>query len=269
MFTLFLNNNDDLENIFLYSNSKKDLLDKNIKIEKNSDNIVFSNINSISNFSLWISNLIIDLFEKKIISNIIQKKYYYFDSNEQHEIEDISTIFLNDNSHSKKELIFISVNDFLKSNYSMNLDGFIRFRLKDYIEVLEYLVDLSANNFIINREYNKFIDLLIEYINNEPPKIELVHLVYLNQESILLDKMQNIIPINNAIFDAKFLSDITFSSNDYALNTLLNLLPNKLYVHILDKEDEFIKTLKMIFKNRLYICCNCDICNYYHQTILK
>ena len=54
----------------------------------------------------------------------------------------------------------------------MILSGFINFRLKDYIEVLEYLVDLSVNNFIINREYDKFISLLRDYINSEPSKID-------------------------------------------------------------------------------------------------
>ncbi len=34
---------------------------------------------------------------------------------------------------------------------------------------------------------------------------------------------------NDSILNAKYLSDITFSSNDFALNSLLSLLPEKLY----------------------------------------
>ena len=149
----------------------------------------------------------------------------------------------------------------------MILEGFIIFRLKDYLEVLDYLVDLSVNSFIINREYNKFIVLLKDYINNEPSKIDILHLVYLNQEAILLDKNKTIIPVNDNILDAKYLSDITFSNNDYILNTILNLVPNKLYVHILNEEDEFLTTLKKIFQKRIKICYNCEICNFYRDTI--
>ncbi len=69
------------------------------------------------------------------------------------------------------------------------------------------------------------------------------------------------------MFDAKYLSDISFSSNDYCLNTLLNLLPSKLHIHLVDNfEDEFITTLKLIFENRVYICNDCDICRVYRLT---
>ena len=87
-----------------------------------------------------------------------------------------------------------------------------------------------------------------------------MHLIYINGESILLDKDKNIVKIDKNIGNTKYLSDITFSSNDIALNTLLNLLPRTLKIHIIDKEDEFINTLKLIFDNRIEICKGCNIC---------
>ena len=91
--------------------------------------------------------------------------------------------------------------------------------------------------------------------------------MYLNKESILLDKDKNIISIKDHIFDAKYLSDISFSSNDYCLNTLLNLLPQTLNIHLVDNfEDEFITTLKLIFENKVRICNDCDICRVYRFT---
>lgn len=267
MFTLFLDKEEDIEKIFLYSTQK--LADTNIIIEKCSNSIIFRNISSFMFFSSWLTKLIIDIFEKNLISKIINKTYCYFEETERLKISDISSSIIDENLNSKNDLIFIAIYDYLKSFSEMNLDGFIRFRLKDYLDVLEYLVDLSVNNFIINREYDRFINLLVEYVDNKPSKIEQIHLIYLNQESILLDTNQNLIPIDSNILDAKYLSDISFSSNDYALNTILKLLPNKLYVHILDKEDEFINTLRKIFKNRLYMCKDCNICNFYRLTILK
>lgn len=82
-------------------------------------------------------------------------------------------------------------------------------------------------------------------------------------ESVLLDNEKNIIPVEDEIFKAKYLSDISFSSNDYALNTLLNLTPKKLIIHLIDNEpeDEFINTLKLIFENRYEICTDCNICS--------
>lgn len=84
---------------------------------------------------------------------------------------------------------------------------------------------------------------------------ETVHLIYSSSESILLDSNQNVIVGTDDIFKAKYLSDISFSSNDYALNTLLNLLPKKIFIHLADNQiDEFINTIKLIFENRVQLC---------------
>ena len=61
------------------------------------------------------------------------------------------------------------------------------------------------------------------------------------------------------------LSDISFSSNDIALNTLLSILPSKIEIHIIDKEDEFINTLKLIFEDRVRVCNDCNICRTYRK----
>ena len=74
---------------------------------------------------------------------------------------------------------------------------------------------------------------------------------------------KNIVPLCKEIYNAKFLSDIIFSENDYALNTLLTLLPQRIEIHLLDSEDEFIKTVKLIFEDRVYICRECNICRTY------
>ena len=44
------------------------------------------------------------------------------------------------------------------------LSGFINFRLHNYRKLLEQLVDLSVNEFIIEREYLEFVSLLRIYI---------------------------------------------------------------------------------------------------------
>ena len=91
--------------------------------------------------------------------------------------------------------------------------------------------------------------------------------IYNNENSILLDENKNVINISDEIFKAKYLSDITFSSNDYALNGLLTLLPKKIYIHLIDNcVDEFIHTLGLIFENRVDICTDCDICKIYKNT---
>lgn len=254
----------DLENIYLSNN--------HFKIY---DNVIIhylgNNINKFyETFCDKMTKCIIFFYEKSITKSVISYNYFYFSDIEQKQILDnCMDLFEFDEVvyKDKYQTIYNSVHSYIEENHSIVLNGFVNFRLKDYKKILDYNIDLCVSNFLIEKEYYEFINLLHLYVNSKESLIETLHLVYINKESILLDNNKNIIDINDNIFDAKYLSDISFSSNDYCLNTLLNLLPNKLNIHLADNyEDEFITTLKLIFENRVSICNDCDICRVYRLT---
>lgn len=225
-------------------------------------------------FSNILSSAIINFYEKDIIKHIINCNYFYFSDIEQRKIfEIVSNYLYNDDLEEvnlRKDSIMLSCIDYFANNKSVILDGFVNFRINDYVKIIDYVVDLAVNKFVIDREYTEFIDLLKCYINSKEYGTTLVHLIYQNQESILLDEFKSIINLDDSVLNSKFVSDISFSSNDYTLNTLLTLLPRKIYIHIIDGiEDEFINTLKLIFDNRICICNDCNICKAYRLEKIK
>lgn len=222
----------------------------------------------------FLTCLVMELYESDIIQNIIQNEYFYFNIAERNIILNSTTQNLSSTEEaviSRDEidnLIFNDFYDFLTDRHSIVLNGFVYFRLKNYSDVLQAQVDKSVNSFIVEREYTEFITLLKLYITSEDSAIDIVHLIYNNSKAILLDSNKNIIPIQE-IFNAKYLSDITFSANDYAFNTLLSLLPKKLYIHLIDNNvDEFISTLKLIFEDKISFCTDCSICKIYQSHVL-
>lgn len=255
-------NNVNLNN--LYISTSKFKLYNNFIVHYNGKNLtafytVVSNI---------MSSLIIDLYEETILKRIITSNYFYFTDMEQRRILEICKDYLCgkdlDEVTLRKESLKISCIEYFSNNKSVILDGFINFRISNYIKIIDYIVDLSVNKFVIDKEYAEFVDLLRCYINSKESNTSLVHLIYQNQEAILLDEFKNIITVDDNALNNKYLSDITFSSNDYALNTLLTLLPEKIYIHVIDNiQDEFINTIKLIFDSRVYICNECNICNIY------
>ena len=226
-------------------------------------NLFFSTISNILSF------LVLDIYEDSITRNILQKEYFYFDKSDQNIVLDK----YNDNRlesiedfEIKENILFDSFYSFF-NNYNSNdvccklyLKGFITFRLKKYISELEKCIDCAVNQYLVEKEYAEFVSLLKIYIISEGYKSDLVHLIYRNNDknanSVLLDKNKNIIDTNINLLNAKYLSDISFSSSDMILNTLLNLLPKKIYIHLYDEndEDEFVNTLELIFENRIVIC---------------
>ena len=209
-----------------------------------------------------------------MLESIIKNNYFYFDFNERKQILklcfEITENDFYDAFDKKINSLYNSFYEFILENKSIVLQGFINFRVKDYLKILDNVVNEAVNNYIIEKEYLEFISLLKLYINSQDSGCKLVHIIYNNEESILLDENKVIISISKDILNTKYLSDISFSSNDYTLNSLLTLLPKKIYVHLIDCYiDEFVTTLKAIFEERLTICTDCDICRLYSSTSKK
>lgn len=220
-----------------------------------------------------LSFLVIYEFEEDFLKKIVSKEFFYFSKSEQDIILDNCFNIIIDSDTIIKEkfqILFNSFLNFVKDNKTIFLSGFVNFRLQSYWNVLERIVEDAVNSYILEKEYNEFISLLKLYINSSEPIEDVLHIIYSKDFTIILDSNKNIINNSKNAFKAKFLSDISFSTNDYTLNTLLTLLPEKIYVHLIDnKIDEFITTLSLIFEKRLEICTECDICELYTNKFVS
>lgn len=259
--------NIELKNICFSENEFKIYKNIIIHYHGNDESLFLSKISSI------LSLLVIDELEEILLKRSIIHNYFYFNHKEREEIlsncfelmtDDFSNIF-----DQKFKILHTIFYDFLSSHKSIILDGFINFRLKDYLSLLDEFVNSAVNYFVIEKEYLEFISLLKLYINSQNYGCELVHIVFSSRESILLDENKNIIIVNDEIFKAKILSDISFSLNDYILNSLLTLLPKKIYIHLIDGYmDEFVNTLQLVFENKVNLCTDCNICNLYKNATI-
>ena len=231
------------------------------------ENLFFSTIANILSF------LVLDIYEDSITRNILQKEYFYFDKFEQSIVLDKfyeNRLESTEDFEIKENILFEAFYNFFKDNKTsictkLYLKGFITFRLKKYIDELESSIDSSVNQYLIEKEYQEFVSLLKVYINSEGYNSDLVHLFYRNSnknvDAVLLDKDKNVIDTSINLLSAKYLSDISFSSSDMILNTLLNLLPRRIFIHLgdSDDEDEFVCTLEAIFEGRIVVCFDVDV----------
>ena len=247
----------DFENLIYSQNQFK--IYKNITIH-----YIGNNNNKFYDFlTELIGEVVIEFYEEKMLKQLINYNYFYFDEYEKNKILENCMQLIEPEMYNTKLLDNKNIKEYVKENKAMILDGFVYFRLKAYLEYLDEIVDNGVNQFIIEKEYREFISLLRVYVESKMPEYNLLHLIYINGESILLDEKRNIVSVSENIYNAKYLSDISFSSNDFALNTLLCLLPRRIEIHLIDDEDEFINTLKLIFEGRVTICKDCDICKTY------
>ena len=259
----------NMENVYFSTNEFK--LYKNIIIHYKGSNTEFF----YNKLATILSYLVIDYYESDIIKNILHSNYFYFDDIEFFDILNLCYENLcddNEFSFENRQIILFEIfYNYIKSHHSIIISGFVNFRLSNYRKLLEDLIDFSVNEYIIEREYYEFISLLKLYINSQKSLTNIVHIINSDYDIILLDENLNIIDIDKKSLNAKYLSDVSFSNNDYVLNTLLNLLPRKIFLHQISNYSnlEFINTLKLIFDGRLKICTDCNICNLYKNLNVK
>lgn len=254
-------NNKEILNFILKNIIKNQNL--NIKYScnkfKNFNNIIIHNLDSnndyfYSTISATIAKSIFKFYEPKLIIKIINLDYFYFNSKEKQIIFDEYKII----RKKEKTTIAPKIQNYIKNNKSIIIEGFVNFRLKEYINYLNLIVEKSVNQFVIDKEYINFVNLLKNYVDTKIPNDIELNLVYIHSKGILLDNLGNQIELEK--FDSPYLSDISFSTNDYILNTLIGILPRKITIHLISKPDQFTKTIELIFGNKIEYCLNCSLC---------
>ncbi|HZK34761.1 MAG TPA: putative sporulation protein YtxC, partial [Bacillota bacterium] len=146
------------------------------------------------------------------------------------------------------------IKDHLASNNELVLEGFIRFRMKDFICELEDAVDRAVDDLLIEKEYTEFIKLLRYFVEIQEPKVEEVHvLMREDKKYTLLDS--NLYIINNDILEdlAKEISDKEISYDDLLISSLITIAPRKITIHQFDKfqNAELLNTINNVFDGRV------------------
>lgn len=239
----------------------------NLNVE---DKASCKNINKIKNYiAEIISDIIVNQIDKKLIKKIIGKYYYYFNQEEKLEIAKIANGILDNEVNRetfkliKKEQIYTALKDFLSDNERIDIEGFVNFRLRDFIGELSEVVDRAVDEYMMQKEYNEFIGLLKYFVELQDSKINILNIL-VNE-----DGKFGFYDSNNKPITGEFLSDISIefsggelSDDDMLISTLITVAPAKIYIHSANniKNKEILETMKKVFSGRVFICHGCELC---------
>ncbi|NLW08901.1 MAG: hypothetical protein GX036_03455 [Firmicutes bacterium] len=157
------------------------------------------------------------------------------------------------------------VEDFLRENDRIFLEGFLRFRLKDYFLELKERLEEIIDNFLADKEYQEFIKLLQYFVEIQEPRIDEVHVLFFSpEEFFLLDEEKK--PL-----EEKYLRQVLgeekgeeFRHKDLLLSALITLAPQRIVLHHNGAPEE-AETMVSIFKDRVVFCGNCDVCRHFER----
>ncbi len=210
-----------------------------------------------------ISDWIIDFYEPKLMAKML-KNDFAEDINDRQKILQSAA---KKNSLSKKiynkKYIVKKVSKYLYDENNLYIDGFVRFRLCEYRHQLYMLLCEAVEEFYIEKEYEEFIELLGVYIDDRVPMVDLLHIKANSDGSFsFYDFRQSSIAFSIEEDSVSQLFKNFLTEEDKLISVLITLAPKRIIWHETqnNKNQNIIKTVKEIFKDRFSVCHGCELC---------
>jgi putative sporulation protein YtxC len=199
-----------------------------------------------------------------MIEKIIHEEYFYFEKEDRNQISQgvLSMVLhgrgkksqLAEKAQNWRARVRERILDYLDTNSELIIEGFVRFRLKDFTKELEGVIDRAVDDLLVEKEYNEFIKLLRYFVEIQEPKVQEVHVLMEDDKKyVLLDDRLKI--INNDILEelAREISDREISYDDLLISSLITIAPSKITIHECDKikNTELLNTISKVFRGKV------------------
>lgn len=196
----------------------------------------------------------------------LDKSYFYFEDSEsiiikQNIVEEV-------NNDIKTGLIFKNkIKEYLQDNSSLNISGFIKFRLKFINSYAQQVVENCIDNYLIKKEYSNFINILKYFSDEDMESKENINIIFKNDKlQIYDDNMKKISFISNVEFSKELdASEIIYDES--IINSIITISPKRIIVHLsnnYEAMDELSKNtidiINKLFVDRIKFCTDCEYC---------
>ena len=227
--------------------------------------------------NLYMSNVlykvVVSEYRKREMFDFIRENYFFLKQEEIIEVEDniINILLFEENIKSdniifcmnKMNLIIEKIKILLEENSEINIDGFIRFRMKELREDIDSIVNNIIESYMVEKEYQEFVKLLKYFVDIQDSKIEEVNII-INESGnyIIKDKYGEDIFIEfvKELTDNKI--DLDTKMEDIIISGLITNSPKILKIHGKEycNNKEFLETISKVFESRVIYCKQCEFC---------
>lgn len=217
---------------------------------------------------LYMSNvlykIVIKEYKSREMFDYITENYFFLKQDEIIEVEEkiMNILLLESFTESENYVYYMNkvnaiiekIKEFLEENSEININGFIRFRMKELKSNIEMVIDKVIENYMVEKEYKEFVKLLKYFVDIQESKIEEIN-IFINEGGKYLIKNSAGKDIFNEfmkeIADTKI--DTESKMEDIIISGLITNAPRK--VKIYGKENcinkEFLETIINVFEDRV------------------
>ncbi|GGF85074.1 putative sporulation protein YtxC [Paenibacillus aceti] len=220
-----------------------------------------------------IARYVIEVKEAALMSAMLSRKYSFASPEDYEAVVKQGLRLLGPDefglSAQKKRISLIKreLQSYLQHNAFVHLDGLLNFRLQEYRDKLEEIIDYAVDELLLDKQYEEFIGLLQYFVHFQEPLTPLVHLMHKrDQEFVILDEQFTSIHIPSGGGVVARIADQELEMENAVVSSLISLSPLRILIHTPWPEMQMISTICRIFGERVQICSQCPQCTMFHQA---
>ena len=156
--------------------------------------------------------------------------------------------------------------EYLERHNTLVVDGFVTFRLQDYVGELVAAVDRAVDDFLLEREYREFVGLLRHVVDSQPQRPAVAHCVFDASGAFSLQDD------GGRAVGTEFLEGVgpeaaarDIGVEDLMVSALITVAPHAVRLHVPDGagvalSQDALGTLREVFGEQVTVCRGCTRC---------
>lgn len=213
---------------------------------------------TLNRLSDMLAEYILKSYEKSILEKIISRICNGLSRKDRDEIYRIACIRLYKRSEDnlgdlidhRRKLISNKIAEYLKSSDKITLEGFVTFRLGEYVKNLETEVERSIRQYFVERQYEEYINLLTAFVRMQVPRVPELHVFVQNNGSYKVEGSKPFeIPDDIIEGFGIHAANPIIEDDDFMIGFLLTCAPIRIFIHnaAYFKNKELLNTIRIIF----------------------
>lgn len=206
-------------------------------------------------------------WEKEHVRKIIKKKHELVEDHGQKIINNALN-YLNKGFGqvrgyrvNRKTKLVSQILSCLDHNPVFEIEGFLDFRAQDYKKEVDKAVEFAINEYVVEKEYVEFIQLLKHFVDSQVPRLECLHVEVTSQGKFHLYNDRKIEVTHQFLEDYQLENVNELGYEDLLVSALIAVAPHLVTLHIrYEGYKDTLQTIRNVFGDRVRDCQGCSLC---------
>jgi YtxC-like family. len=217
-----------------------------------------------ASIAIAVKETVLEDWEPRLLTRMIARirpGYRREDKARVHQVARAIAQRVGEDAFSERSRVLQRTLDYLSEADFLQLDGFVRFRLKAYREELMDCVRQAVDDLEVEKEREELIALLKEFIQGRSSEVPVVHILPAGEERFRLVD-QGGAPVEAELFN-DFQWDLVDADQvdmeELLITALVSIAPRRVVCHR-PIETGDIPMVADVFAGKLITCAGCELC---------